>query len=73
MRKVSVTDILECLRSWNSIVVVGTSCGMKCFGFEFRQEKDIYFCSKTIRPTLGPIHLLFSGYRVSLSDTAAGT
>lgn len=46
MWKVFVTDILEHLRSWNNIVVVGTSYGMKCFGFEFQQEKDIFSALK---------------------------
>ena len=54
MWKVFLTDILEHLRSWNIIVVVGTSYGMKCFGFEFRQEKDIYSVLKRSDRLWGP-------------------
>jgi len=54
MQKVFLTDILEHLRSWNSIVTVGTSYGMKCFRFEFRQEKDIFSILKRSDRLWGP-------------------
>ena len=53
MRTVLLSDILEHLRRWKSIVVVGTSYGMKCFGFEFRQEKYFFFLFKNDRTDSG--------------------